>query len=416
MERVVVINDRSEARGGASALAILSVRLLRQRGVPVTYITGDGGSADFADGTEVVAVDGAALLQRSAISASIIGLYNRAAYRALSSWIAENDTPGTVYHLHGWSKILTPAILHALHRVRERTVLHAHDYFLVCPNGGFMNYRRNQTCRLDPASAACIATNCDKRSYPEKLWWVARQGVRLAVFDLRTAPSDIVLIHPDMAGYFERCGVAPDRLHPVRNPVEPLRAEPVQPAANRSAFFIGRLEMEKGITDLAEAARRALVPLEIIGDGPVRSELEKRYPDVTFHGWQQREAIGALIASARVVVLPTRYPEPFGLVAVEALSCGVPVLASDTALLSREIVEKGMGERFRANDVDDCAASLRALAADDERVARMGAKALAHGPGLANSPDTWCDALLARYEAALSRDRRPSLTPSPSIA
>jgi len=45
LDRVVVINDDTEESGGAAAVALASVRLLRERRVPVTVLSGDGGSA-----------------------------------------------------------------------------------------------------------------------------------------------------------------------------------------------------------------------------------------------------------------------------------------------------------------------------------------------------------------------------------
>lgn len=64
----------------------------------------------------------------------------------------------------------------------------------------------------------------------------------------------------------------------------------------------------------------------VVGDGPARSDLEQRYPDVIFTGFKEGAELAALYASADVFVFPSR-TDTFGLVLLEALACGLPVAA-----------------------------------------------------------------------------------------
>ena len=75
---------------------------------------------------------------------------------ALRRWIDEHDTPGTVYHLHNWHKVLSPSALGSLRKVASRLVVSTHDFFLACPNGGYFNFPRQQTCNLTPLGLACL--------------------------------------------------------------------------------------------------------------------------------------------------------------------------------------------------------------------------------------------------------------------
>jgi len=106
-DRIVVVNDISVARGGATALALRSALELRARGHEVTFLTGDnGGNAELeAAGIEIVGVGQERLLASSPAKALINGLYNGAAARIVDDWIARRDTPATVYHLHGWAQM-----------------------------------------------------------------------------------------------------------------------------------------------------------------------------------------------------------------------------------------------------------------------------------------------------------------------
>ncbi|MDE1993545.1 MAG: glycosyl transferase family 1, partial [Rhizobiaceae bacterium] len=193
-DRVVVINDRSVKVGGASNLAILSAELLMEAGIPVTYFAGDAAGKDPPT-PDTINLSSRPLMEQGRVSALASGLYSKSAYEALQDLIRRNDTPSTIYHVHGWSKILSPSIFRALWRVRERVVLHAHDYFLSCPNGGFANYRKHDVCSLKPMSMQCLTTQCDKRGYHEKIWRSARHVLREHLYPTRHTPANIVIVH-----------------------------------------------------------------------------------------------------------------------------------------------------------------------------------------------------------------------------
>ncbi|WP_283180096.1 hypothetical protein [Gemmobacter sp. 24YEA27] len=83
----------------------------------------------------------------------------------------------------------------ALRPVAGRVVLHAHDYFLACPNGAFFDYRAGVTCDLSPMSLGCVTCNCDKRSAAQKLWRVARQAVQNRAVSRMLPEATVVLLH-----------------------------------------------------------------------------------------------------------------------------------------------------------------------------------------------------------------------------
>jgi glycosyltransferase involved in cell wall biosynthesis len=404
--RVVIINDRSADVGGASNLSRLLGRLLREKAIPVTFFAGDKADVDAA-GIHAVNLDGVPLLEQGPLSAFASGLYNASAFAALRQLIATSDTPSTIYHVHGWSKILSPSIFRALDTVHERVVLHAHDYFLACPNGGFVNYPKGSVCPLAPMSARCLVTQCDKRGPLQKMWRSARHAVLHRFLGARRRPCNIVLIHDGMRRYFERAGVAGERMVPIRNPVEPFFQGGAEPWKSDSFFFIGRLEPEKGFEDAAKAARSAGVRLEVIGDGAGRTLLERAYPEVILHGWKARDEMASLVRTARAVVVASRVPEPFGLAVLEAAGSGVPVIVPSDALLSREIVQLGCGMEFRTGDVASLAAAMLLLARDGEGVRRMSQSGSRTAASLGNTPLSWVDALITLYADVLERAGHP---------
>ncbi|PCH75473.1 MAG: group 1 glycosyl transferase [Rhodobacteraceae bacterium] len=402
--RVVVINDTSTARGGATELALMSVRLLRARAVPVTYICGDSGLNDDLTtlGVTVIAANQKPLLERATLDAMKSGIHNPGTCALIARYVRDHDSPGTIYHVHGWSQILSPSIFAPLVPVAARTIIHAHDMFLACPNGAYMDYPRNRICAHKPLGLACLTTQCDKRSYAQKLWRVTRQLALHRSFDQKHPWAAIITLHPQMQPFLTRAGYAPARIHTLRNPASPFSATRIRAENAAGIAFVGRLERDKGVLNLAAAAARCAMPLTLIGDGPLRAQLSEQYPEATMAGWQDHDNIRHHLTNARALVMPTHHPEPFGLVTPEAVQSGLPVIVAETALIAQDVASNGFG---RDVDVFDPTAMERALMwirdMPDDAVKKISIHCHAAGQQLSTTPTGWGDDLLALYGQTL---------------
>lgn len=155
----------------------------------------------------------------------------------------------------------------------------------------------------------------------------------------------------------------------------------------RFLLFVGRLVPEKGVFDLLEAyskldtALRSKVGLVFTGDGVARDKLKAAARGVQpgrvcFPGFAQREELAALYGLADALVLPT-HSDPWGLVVNEAMACGLPVIVTDVAGCSADLVQDGWNGYIvpprnpgRLTDV------LDSFLRDDERMKRMGMRSL----------------------------------------
>lgn len=101
-----------------------------------------------------------------------------------------------------------------------------------------------------------------------------------------------------------------------------------------TVLFAGRLVAAKGVHDVVAAwqASGTELPLVFAGTGTERSALEARGHRVL--GWLNREQMAQAYAEAAVVVMPSRWQEPFGIVGLEALSMGTPVVAWESGGIS----------------------------------------------------------------------------------
>lgn len=402
IRRVVVINDISDAKGGATALAIESALQLHARGLDVVYLTGDSGENPELDsaGVSVVGLGQDRLLASGAANALVGGLYNRAARAMIEQWITRNDDPFTVYHLHGWAQILSPSIFFALRRVYDRLVLSAHDFFLVCPNGSYSFLKTGEVCGYRPLSVACMISQCDRRNYGHKVWRVLRQIVHRIGYRPGSSPP-VLAIHEAMRPFLVRGGIADRSIVTLPNPVRPWSERRITAEMGDHALFVGRLEATKGPDLAAAACRQANVKLTLVGDGVMRRSLEQQYPEFSFVGRQPPERIADFARTARVLLMPSRYPEPYGLVAAEALWSGLPAIVSESAFLAADILKAGAGGACDPRNTRAFATQIQAMFADDSHCRSMSEQAYGATRSIGLRPSAWVDGLLDVYASRL---------------
>ncbi|MFA9199761.1 MAG: glycosyltransferase family 4 protein [Cypionkella sp.] len=132
--------------------------------------------------------------------------------------------------------------------------------------------------------------------------------------------------------------------------------------------FLGRLVREKGLATFADAidalARRGVAhKVLVIGEGPARTEFQQRMPEACFVGFQGGADLGRAVASLDVLLNPS-VTETFGNVTLEAMACGVPVVAAD-ATGAASLVEDGVnGFLVQPGDVAGYADRLARYIAD----------------------------------------------------
>lgn len=199
--------------------------------------------------------------------------------------------------------------------------------------------------------------------------------------DYSLAPSNLILnemkeIGVERVGLWKR-GVDAEKFNPrFRNDEMRALISDGHPE-DTLLLYVGRLSGEKRIEDLKAILER--VPntrLAIVGSGPMRESLEAHFAGTStkFVGYLQGEALSQAYASADMFVFPSSM-ETFGLVVVEAMAAGLPVVSSRVGGV-RDVVQEGKtGYTFDVGDIDALVEGVRKVAVSRENIAQMGVDA-----------------------------------------
>lgn len=248
------------------------------------------------------------------------------------------------------------------------TVKMMHGYFGACVSG----HKAFSFPGLEPCSRVCgpgclvyfLPRRCGQLRpdvMAAQYGWARRQQ---RLFDRY---AGVVVASDHMRREYLRYDLAADRIHAI--PLFAVRAErgDAVPASGPpvDVAFLGRMTPLKGAEALLRAARHAAAslgrPLHVVfaGEGPERHALERLARDshgsvtASFPGWIGARERAGLLSRTSLVAIPSIWPEPFGLVGLEAAEYGVPAVAFDVG---------GIGE-WLTHDVNGRLADLRGGAA-----------------------------------------------------
>jgi len=331
--RILLITDWNRGRGGAESHIAALREGFEQEGDAVRLLTSSAGSA--GDGR----ADYVAFGTENVVAQTVLQIVNPFAVATVRRAVREFRPDVAVVNM--FAHHLSPAALESLGRIPS--VLLVSDFKCVCPVGSKL--LPDATLCRDRPGAICRQRGCVGLAH-----WL-RDVPRYALVRRQLRRFGAIVTCSDWVTHtLLDHGIAARTLHfPAAPPTPCYRRDA---SATPLLLFIGRLDREKGV-DLLLRSFAALpdrgrgVELRIAGQGPLRPVLESLARSlgiadrVTFLGWLEARAVEAELARAWALVVPSVWAEPLGLVAVESVMRGVPVVASATGGLA-EIVEPGV--------------------------------------------------------------------------
>ena len=269
------------------------------------------------------------------------------------------------------------------------TVKMMHGYFGTCVSGQKAHaFPSVQRCTRT-FGAACLALYLPRRCGQlrpalmlQQFSWTTRQRALFSQY------AQIVVASDHMAAEYRRHGVPGEQvtsapLFPSLTPLDGARLWPAEPAV----LFAGRMTPLKGgevlVRAIAVASRIVNQPIRLLlaGEGPEESRLRaaalRLGVDAEFAGWVTGDARLALFRRATIVAVPSLWPEPFGLVGLEAAAQGVPAVAFDVGGISQWLRDDENGRLVReVGDADALGEAIASLIQHPSDLQRLAAGAL----------------------------------------
>jgi glycosyltransferase involved in cell wall biosynthesis len=377
-----MVTPRWTRDGGVGAHVQASAAALAERGVSVAVLAAHARPEEGPGGVEIF--ERPQLLDRDEPMDSRIG-------DALAG-------EPTVVHMH---QVHHPDLIASI-RERVPVVASAHDY-VACPSGAYY-FRPGQECTR-AHGPGCIPNmllrGCTHGRNPKDISSMyAHSGRALAALrgaDVAVSYSSAVDRHLAANGLEHRA------LVPYFGTTQPREASGHE--ERRRVVFAGRIVATKGVDVLVRAAREVDADFVICGEGRQLEEvrgLARRLgidERVRFTGWLSAADLARELAEASVVAVPSLWPEPFGLVGIEALGAGRPVVASATGGVIDWLEDGRTGLLVAPGDAGALARALSELLDDPERQRIMGA-AGRDAVAARFSPERHVTALLSVYERA----------------
>lgn len=358
--KIIIAHNRYQQRGGEDSVFEQEASLLVSNGHQVEPFV--------VDNEELSGV-----LQKVTTALSIT--YNRKIVGGLLERVSAFSPD--IVHFHNIFPMLTPGALDAVAAAGVPVVLTLHNYRAIC--AGALLMRDGKPCELCVGRSKFpgVKYACYRRS---RIGSAATTAMGIAL-------RRVVLKHPHMVKLIALTEFARRKFVVEGYPSTQIAVRPNfmedkgvgGVTRGPSLLFVGRLSPEKGCDTIINAARGLAGQVEVIGDGPEYEALRALAPpNVVFLGACSSAQVLDRVRHARALLLPSRWYEGLPMTAIEAMSSGTPIIASNIGSLA-EIVSHNINGRLVP--VDDVAAWNREMqiAIDNQsEYWRMGQNARLH--------------------------------------
>ena len=284
-----------------------------------------------------------------------------------------------IAHFHNIFLCISPAAYYACRKVKVPVVQTLHNYRLICP--GALLLKDGKPCE------ECIQKFAPWRGIWYGCWRNSRAGTAsvtamLIVHRLIKTWIKKVNIYIALTEFarkkFIEGGIPAEKIVVKPNFVYPDPGEGEHKA--QYFLFVGRLSPEKGIMTLLKAWKFLDIPLKIVGDGPLKEEIQtfieqKNLKHIEILGSQPRERVFKLMKDAKALIFPSEWYEGFPMTLAEAFATGLPVIASRLGAMAELVDEGRTGLLFEPGNPEDLAAKGEWAWSHPEAMAEMGREA-----------------------------------------
>jgi len=297
-------------------------------------------------------------------------LYSLEAKRKIEKLI-KMEKPDIV-HLSNFAHQISPSILDVFARYRIPSVMTMHDYKMVCPTYSMLlDGMPCERCK-NGKYYWCFLKNCTKSSYFKSLLNMLEMYLHHKILHIYGKINFFISPSMFLKEKVEEMGFKGEIFH-LPNFIDLDGFSPCYEAKENAIVYVGRLSPEKGVATLLEAVKGLDVRLKIIGDGPIRDELEKTKPgNVIFLGYMNQKQLKEEVKNSIALIIPSECYENNPRVVIEAFALGKPVIGARIGGIPELVKDGETGYIFDAKNTLDLKNKIEFLLKNPDSAAEMG--------------------------------------------
>jgi glycosyltransferase involved in cell wall biosynthesis len=303
-----------------------------------------------------------------------------------------------IIHVHNTFPLISPSIFWAANKANVPIVQTLHNFRLLCPQAMFL--RDGKVCEdcLGNVPWRGVMHGCYRGSKSQTAVLAGMTTAHNLIGTWHNKVARYIALNDFCRQKFIAGGLRADLIAVKPNFVD---APAIADTTRNGFLFVGRLSPEKGISTLAAAAKLLNNPPICVAGVGEESALLENIAGLESLGKLSSEAVFSKMAASTALIMPSIWYETFGLAALEAFACGLPVIASRIGALAELIEDGETGLLFEAGNADDLASKMQWALQNPEKMRQMGKNARALYQAKYTPEQNYVQ-LIAIYKAAIN--------------
>lgn len=355
--KILLLNNYFNIRGGSEIVFLDTFKILKSHGHEVKYFAFDenlDNNVYSKDGVRLSS-KGMAKNTKTNYDSIIRFIYNKYVKEELTLFL--QDFKPDIVHLHIFYGGLSNSILDVF-KPDQKIVWTIHEYRALCPSYLMLDNDLN-ICELCPKMGRhnSVIKKCTKNSYSKSLVVFLETFIRDHRLKNRVNYYIFVsnFIKNKHIQYRSNINdISSVVYNSIRDPKTYYNLSVGLDINCKYEFiYVGRISREKGIDTFLDVASKLKCSIAVVGDGPGLEGLMvkfKNYSNVKFLGRLDTQAVFKVMAESQYTVVPSEWYESLGLVAIESMSLGVPVIGADIGGISEIIEHDEWGYLFESGN------------------------------------------------------------------
>lgn len=353
--RVLFIHNFYRYEGGEDVVFRREVEVLRR----------------FGHSVEVLSLRSVDFIEDRAFKQITRLVWSRDTYRELDRLISEFKPD--VIHAHNTFPFVSPSVIWCAKRKGIPFVQTLHNFRLLCPQATLTYSGRYCDDCVGVLPWRAVVRKCYNNSSMQSLALSGMLSIHSLIGTYSSAVSGFIVLSDFAREVFLRGGLPAEKVWVKGNFLcsQDVDFDQIK-ERDGHMLYVGRLAVEKGIHVLIDALRGlpdALV--KVVGDGPDIQAM-RSVTQAECLGQLNASAVRREMLSASFLVIPSIASETFGMVAIEAMAHGLPIISSDIGALPEVIGRDGAGIFFRPGDSADLQKKIQWARENKSQLVQMG--------------------------------------------